>query len=381
MLYYITNTNIPTKKAFGYPIAKMCTLFAKDEKVTLVIPKKKNREKDVSENIFSYYDLPENFSVLEIPVIDASNILFFGKHVSFLIEKISFAISVLRLSFSRNDLVYSRDLLSIFLLKIKTSSLFLEIHYLSKTDKFLIKYAKFLKKVIVITSFLKKELETIGFDSDNILIAPDSVDLSLFEKISDSKKDLRIALGLPIDKKIIVYSGNLFKWKGVFTLVDSIENLPEDVILVVVGGSDDTLPAFKDYCLKKTYSNKIIILGYKKYREIPAYLKSADILSLPNSALEHISKFNTSPLKLFEYMATGNPIISSDLPSMREILSEKNAFFAEPDDANSLFESIKYVLNNKEESVKRANQALDGVKKYTWIKRAENIMDFIKKND
>ena len=124
--------------------------------------------------------------------------------------------------------------------------------------------------------------------------------------------------------------------------------------------------------------DNILILGQKQYSEIPYYLKSADVLVLPNSGKSNISKEWTSPIKMFEYMASKKPIIASDLPSLREILNENNAVLVRSDDFKALVNGIKMALNNINFSAKISTQAFKDVKQYTWEKRANNIIRFIK---
>lgn len=373
MLYYITYTHIPTKKAFGYAIAKMCSSFAAHSPVTLVIPR--DTHKEIVEDMFDFYSLPRNFSVIELPCVDLFRYTFLGKHIPFIIRKVTFAISVLfHLKIEHGDVCYSRDLWSLFLLRLKSNNLFLEIHYLSKIDAISIRLAHIAKKIIVITSYLKKELVGQGHVAEAIVVAPDAVDLSEYEQITQTKKALRAELRLPADQKIVVYSGNLFAWKGVYTLVDAFEKVPAEATLVIVGGSDDTLSAFTRYVSAKPYAQRIMILGYRRHQEIARYLMSADILVIPNSATEHISKYNTSPLKLFEYMASGVPILASDLPSMREVLSEESAVFVRPDDPASLAEGIRGVIRDPGQAEQKAIRARTDVNKYTWKARAANIV-------
>ena len=78
-------------------------------------------------------------------------------------------------------------------------------------------------------------------------------------------------------------------------------------------------------------------------------------------------------------MASGVPIVVSDLPSLREVLNEFNAFFVEPDNPRAFAEGIARVLGDKAFSQKISRRALENVKKYTWENRARNILDFIKK--
>ena len=76
-------------------------------------------------------------------------------------------------------------------------------------------------------------------------------------------------------------------------------------------------------------------------------------------------------------MASGRPIIASDLPSIREILNDKNCIFFQAGDFYDLSDKINYVLNNKEEARVKAGQANRDVLKYSWDKRAEKILKFI----
>lgn len=121
----------------------------------------------------------------------------------------------------------------------------------------------------------------------------------------------------------------------------------------------------------------IKILGRRPHHEIPLYLKAADVLVLPNSGKEDISRLYTSPMKLFEYMASMSPIVASRLPSICEILNDGNAVLVEPDRPEALASAVESVLGN--ELLVRAitKQALVDVEKYSWDRRAKMILEFI----
>ncbi|MEK7156510.1 MAG: glycosyltransferase, partial [Patescibacteria group bacterium] len=85
----------------------------------------------------------------------------------------------------------------------------------------------------------------------------------------------------------------------------------------------------------------------------------------------------TSPLKLFTYMASGVPIVTSDLPSIREVVDEKSAFLVPADNPDALAEGIMQALENTEDATRRAGAARVLLPGYTWAKRAERILAFL----
>ena len=229
--------------------------------------------------------------------------------------------------------------------------------------------------IVAISKGLSRYCLGRGIAPEKIIVAPDAVTLEDFN-VAEKKHECRQRLGLPQDVSIVLYAGHLYSWKGAHTLADSAKLFNSLISAVFVGGTDRDVSLFKErYGLEKN----LIILGQKPHAEIPYYLKSADILVLPNSAKEDISRLYTSPMKLFEYMASGTPIVASDLPSIREILSEKNCFFAKPDNAGDLASVIDGVIQNGEESACRAKQASADVLGYSWEKRAEKILSIVQK--
>jgi len=210
-------------------------------------------------------------------------------------------------------------------------------------------------------------------DLGKTIVSPDGVDLSVFN-IPVSQEEAKKKLGLPADKKIVLYTGHLYKWKGVDTLIKASPLLNREASVYIVGGTQEDIAAYQ-----KEFSdfNKVIFAGHKSHQEIPFWLKAADVLVLPNSGQEKISSLYTSPLKMFEYMASQRPIVASDLPSLREILNEKNCLFCQPDDPESLASNLKKVLADKELAGQISKQAFEDVNNYTWEKRVGRILDFI----
>ena len=227
--------------------------------------------------------------------------------------------------------------------------------------------------MVVITQKLKELFVKNGISENKILVAPDAVDLEKFD-IKETQEECRKRLNLPLDKKIVLYTGHLYQWKGTSTLIEAARHLPKEVEIYFVGGTK------RDLANVKSQMSSVKFIGQRPHSEISYWLKAADVLVLPNSGKEEISKSWTSPLKLFEYMASKRPIVASDLPSLREILNENNAVLVRPDDQESLAQGIKRVLEDKDLAEKISNRAFQNVQNHTLEKRAENILKFISQN-
>jgi len=231
-----------------------------------------------------------------------------------------------------------------------------------------------LEYIVFTTSHLKEAyLKIYNCRRARSVVLPDCPDLNEFG-ITMSRKEARRRLRLAMDKKIILYTGHLYKWKGVDALIESSKSLGEEIIIYIVGGAGDDIANYREKY--KEYS-KVIFIGHKPHKEIPVWLKAADVLVLPNSGKEDISVFYTSPLKMFEYMASGRPIVASDLPSIREVLSEKNAFLVKPNDSAALVNGINTVLSD----IKLVNmitaQSLADVQLYSWDKRSKRLITLL----
>ena len=97
-----------------------------------------------------------------------------------------------------------------------------------------------------------------------------------------------------------------------------------------------------------------------------------------NKTGDIISEKFTSPMKLFEYMASGVPIVASDVPSIAEILDTTNANIFKADDPQSLADAILRFVHNRSNAHRISSKAFGDVKMYTWDKRVENLLEFIK---
>jgi glycosyltransferase involved in cell wall biosynthesis len=368
-LLYIANIRLPTERAHGIQIMEMCQAFADGgTKVTLVVPRRLN---SLKEDPFQYHDVRKNFVIKRLPCLDLTRL----GHWGFRVEQMSFTLStILYTFFTSKTLRFTRDEMVAWALARLNQPIVWEAH-MGQRNFFARRVVEIGVPIVAITEGLKDLYLSLGAKPEQILVAPDGADIDRFD-LAIGQKEAREKLHLPQDKRIILYKGSLESWKGAGTLAEASKSLKSpDALVVFIGGKSEGVDAFRENF--KDVKN-ISILGNRPRKETPIYQKAADILVLPNSAKEDISKLYTSPMKLFGYMAGNVPIVASDLPSLREVLSDETAYFFKPDDAQSLARVIERALGD-EKSKEKAHKALELARQYTWKRRAENILNFIKR--
>jgi len=365
-LLYIANARMPTEKAHGLQIMHMCATFASaGMALELVVPRRKN---PLTQDPFTYYNLKRTFTITTLPVLDTVR---FGK-IGFYLHTLLFALVAFGYALTkRMDFVYARDPLLLYLPSFFNKTA-VEVHDLPEHKNRLYKF--FLRRIPIIIStnqWKKREMmRAYGIAEEKIIVCPNGINLDEFT-VTTPKDVLRAQLHLPQEKKIVMYTGHLYGWKGAQVLAEAAHFLRGEVLMVFVGGTDKDISRFKEQYER----SDIRIVGRVPHTLIPKYLVCADVVVLPNIPSTRESRFTTSPIKLFEYMAAGIPIVASDLPSIREIIDDTMCAFCIPDDARNLAYTIRSVLENPADTAQKAKYAQHEVRQYTWERRAARIKE------
>ncbi len=173
---------------------------------------------------------------------------------------------------------------------------------------------------------------------------------------------------------VVGYAGHLYPWKGVDVLLDAIARL-ETVRAVVVGGlaGETDLERSRAHARHLQIEDRVTFVGAVPPPDVAPQLAEMDVLVLPNTAT-HLSARYTSPLKLFEYMAAGRPIVASDLPALREVLKDgENALLVEPGNAGQMADAIRRLLHDTALATRLAETAWRDVQAYSWDRRAARL--------
>lgn len=359
-ILYLANIRLPTEKAHGVQIMKTCEAFAREEHdVELVVPTRAN---SISKDPFEYYGVKHLFKITTLKVPDLVSL----EGIGFFFSSLYFAERARwRRSFWTADIIYSRDALVLLQYILLGRRLVYEAHGAPSLSARLV--ARFAYRIVVISRATGESFVAIGVPREKIVVAPDGVDLDAFAN-PESKEAARGRLGLPQDKKIVMYIGRVDGWKGVDTLCEAAHLLSPDILVVIIGGEPEQIKILEEHY------PQVRFLGFRPYSELPDNQAAADVLVLPNTAKNRISMHYTSPLKLFTYMASGIPIVASDTPATREVLSDEDAYFFIPDDSRALAGQVEIALANTAQSHEKATRAREKVKAYTWQERAKQIL-------
>jgi glycosyltransferase involved in cell wall biosynthesis len=387
-LIYLANNRIPSEKANSLQIMQSCAAFARQgAEVSLVVPHRRQpRAMRCVRDPFAYYGLGTRFPIRRLPCVDFLEIApGTMQPVVFALQSASFAAAAWLGGITRSGaVIYTRDPLSAALLAAASPAVRRRTVYEAHTfpqpgprRSVHLWSVRRLGGAVCITRGLAEEYAAGGVDPKQIMVAGDAVDLERFSS-QPGRAEARRALGMPEEARIVCYTGHLYGWKGAHTLALASRHLPEDYLVYVVGGTDEDLEGFRRF-LRDEALGRVQLTGHVPPDRVPAHLAAADVLALPNSGRSETSARFTSPMKLFEYMASGRPIVASRLPSLQEVLRDgENAVLVEPDDPEDLARGI---LALADEALARrvAETAHREVQAHTWDARAKEILAFLSK--
>ena len=393
-LVYLTEARLPTEKAHGYQICKMCEAFALNgAHVKLFRPRRwQSNPKLRQSTVFAYYGIRPIFEVHSLPNVDTVrlNLIIPDRWFAPLFFAHTFLWSLFATLIVRREaaeVYYTRSAaIAYWLTRLGLPTVY-EAHVIPKRGNrwLLRRIAKLpgFRLSVALTSFIREGLVEIGFPADKVVVLPDGVDLSLFADLP-SKDVCRRQLGLPLDRPIIGYIGRfrtMEKEKGIPELVQAIGKLPlmngKEPLLLCVGGPMDAVPAYLELARRlHVPESRLKFVDRVPNAEVPLWIRACDVATIPWPWTE-FSAYFTSPLKLFEYMAAKVPIVATDLPSIREVLQHKeNAWLVEPSNPQALAEGIHAVLENPRLARRLAEYARQEAEKYTWKNRAAAILSF-----
>ena len=189
-------------------------------------------------------------------------------------------------------------------------------------------------KVITINEKLKDYAISMGANPDETYVVRAGVDLERYDPNMDGS-EIRKRYGIKEDDSVLFFMGWLYDFSGlkeVATELSKIADEKPNIKLLIVGDGD----AFDDLQrIREEYhlENRIILTGKQPYESIPSFIASSDVCLLP--AYNNETMRDIVPIKLYEYMAMGKPVITTKLPGVMKEFGEGNGvlYVDKPEDA------------------------------------------------
>ncbi len=362
---YLANSAIPSTNASSIQIVKMCEGFSKlNHKVLLITTNASDKK------VFDFYNVNNKFKITKLKKFQT-----FPLGLNYYLFSIKSIMESLKFN---PDIYITRNFFTSFLLTILRKRNILELHHgieiESRIVRFIIKYTNFLNfkyliRLVAITNSVKNYYKkNFKIKTKKIIVSPSgsSIEKVFFNNYIKNNKKLNIG-----------YFGSLYKSRGV-DIILKLSKIDKDNRYFIFGNLNQN----KNIRVKN-FNRNLYINDYVPYKSIPENISKMDVLLMPYQEkiaaagdVGDIINF-TSPLKLFDYIACGKIIISSDVSVLKEILKEKkNVIFVQ--NFKNVFSWKKEIEKIKNSNTKRfiiSQNNLKLSKDYKIKKRAKTFLE------
>ena len=356
-LFYISEIIFPSTSAYSIQVMKMCNAFSKKgfNVKLFVLDNKENN------SIYSSYNCSSKFSIKS-----------FGIKKNNFFNRLLYIFKIYKFLKNIKDekIFFCRSIIAGLFLNLFHKNIVIEIHHALKGFTFFLFI--FFKNFGLINNisfvFISQNLEKLFNLKNKRIILNDAVDIENYEKLKPIKKF----------KKTCVYIGSFSKGKGLETIVEIANSLP-NINFHIYGD-------FTNSFLSKTeliqYKN-IFYKGFVKNREIPKILNLYSAYLMPYSKNVYVRSKNLdvgrymSPLKLYEYLASNGVLFASEMEVYKHILNHKNSFIIKNNSIKQWNQKLNLFFKNTKKFNYLSKNATSLAKENTWQNRIEKIKAFL----
>ena len=246
------------------------------------------------------------------------------------------------------------------------------VFLIEKAERVATKYSE---RIVSVTPQIGAYLnQNYDCSKEKIKVITNGVNMRKFYPIHDDALMLnwRRKLGILEEEIVIAFVGNLAPWQGVETLIEVAPFLLKEVknIKFLIIGDGILKKAFKGKVNNLGVTDHFIFTGMVNYKEITNYINIADICVLPKRRL----KSGYSPIKLYEYMACGKPVIASRVEGLEFIEEEGIGRLVEPEDVIGLEKTLYDLIKEPQERINMGQRGLRVAReRFSWESRAAKI--------
>ena len=361
-LLYVAEVHLPGRKASSIHVMRMCRAFAEQGLKVRLLAFRSGQYKDVT-HLRGYYGIDDSFEIKTLKSPGTGRLSAF--YMAF--------VAVFQILKFRPDIAYTRSPIASLFFSLMKGKFVYEAHnfvYESRHKWVPGFFRRFSQKrnflgMVVISAALKKMYTEKGTRPENIYVAHDGADFKPLDEKESLKGEYAFNAG---------YFGSVFKGRGIEVIIGMAREMP-DTGFHIFGGEASDVPG------NQQLPENLIFYGFVPPSTVHSYRNSCDALLAPYQPEVFVSDkaaYSTSsymsPLKIFEYMSARKPIIVSEMPVLREVLSENCALLVPPSKVESWIESLALLKTDQEKREQLANQAYQlFCEKYSWQQRAKLI--------
>jgi len=372
---YVSEGNIPSLAANSVQVMKMSQAFAKllpsFELVTLgdLLSSLRGRVFD----FWTWYGIQHPFRITRLPLLFSNAYPYPAnyRHPHF-----PFFASLYALA-RRSNIIYTRSKKAACYAMNWGVPVILEVHSQAEPGDCMpggLLFHKNLVGLVTVSPTLATSYENAGLSTNKLLVAEDAVDLERF-KATPAKMIARRKLSLS-KGPLAIYAGHLYQHRGIEIIFDLAALSPEIQFLLIGGWPDDVKRRQRE--IEDRSLSNVTLTGFLPNGELPLYLSAADVLMMPYADNESKEGWR-SPLKMFEYMAAGRPILASNLASVRRVLRHgESAWLTEAENVRMMHQGMRHLISNPDYADQLGRNARQAVEAYTWDVRAKTIIEKFK---
>ena len=372
-IIYLSRTGIPGLTAHSMHVMKMCQAIAQEgHEIELVAHRPTRKLLGPRQTVFDHHGIRDRFPIRLLRLIRGLGGFDYDIRALLIIMK------------GRPDLVYTRNLRGAALLSMLGLPVTYEAHGIPQGRLGAWYFRRVLsgrrlRGVVAISYGLMRELAS-RFSRQlaaPLIVAHDGVDLERFHTLP-RPEEARSALGLPPPLFTVGYAGHLYPGRGIGLILELARRCV-NIQFLLVGGAPAVVEEHRQGA-RRTGLTNVRWVGFVPNSELPKYLAACEVLLMPYQRRVSVSggagdtSAIMSPMKMFEYMAAGRLIISSDLPVLREVLDETNAVLCDPEDLDAWHTAVLHAQREPDTRKRLADRARSDAEKYAWRNRVRHVL-------
>jgi len=375
-IYYVHPAPLPSPVPSAIQVMRMCEGFTQAGCRPLLLARQPGRgliASDGTTSLFEYYGICEPFPVRLLPIPYWRR---FGVGLG-VVSSIWFAVVAVRAAKKMEpDFVYTRDIYTAWVASRKGLPILFEEHGPPKRRIHAWMRRRVFRSrstlgIVFISKALEEHYRTTGLLSDTNVRTVVAYDAARISEI----RPVRGPAEGGDHKFVIGYVGSVLPGRGVELIISVARRLPQHVFRII-GGSLEQVQR-----LSEPIPSNVECSGFIEPGNVSASYDEIDVLLMPyqTNTMTHGGDVSTkwmSPLKMFEYMASGVPLIASDIPVLREVLEpDHNCLMVSPMDVRAWTQAIQRLVSNPELRASLAENAVSDVReKYNWRVRAQIVL-------